>query len=209
MEENSAEIKCDPVNEPGEGEHSEKNDDNTGGESENTSVSSANKEKGEADEVSGSGNRTQVQTGVGDKISYFIEAVSAGWQKGGWIRRWLGGLMWCLAAFLCAAADLMFQCVAWLLAAEDSEVEELEENSAEIKCDPVNEPAEGEHSEKNDDNTGGESGITSVSSANKEKEGGLDPKMAGLADVVLGCVPQCGCRLDVQVRDVAIGSRGF
>ena len=74
--------------------------------------------------MSGSGNRTQAQTGVGGKISYFIEAVSAGWQKGGWIRRWLGWLgwlMWCLAAFLSAAADLMFQCAAWLLAAEDSE----------------------------------------------------------------------------------------
>ena len=34
------------MNEPGEGEHSEKNDDNTGGESEITSVSSANNEKG-------------------------------------------------------------------------------------------------------------------------------------------------------------------
>ncbi|XP_039680524.1 uncharacterized protein LOC120574289 [Perca fluviatilis] len=165
LEENSAEIKCDPVNEPGEGEDSEKNDDNTGGESAITSVSSVNNENGEADEVSGSGNRTQVQTGVGGK-----EAVSVGRQKEYWIRRWLGWLMWCWAVFLSGAAYLKFQCVAWLLAAEASEVEELEENSAEIKSDPVNEPGEGEHSEKNDDNTGGESANNEKGEADEVKD---------------------------------------
>ncbi|XP_039680523.1 collagen alpha-1(XVII) chain-like [Perca fluviatilis] len=185
LEENSAEIKCDPVNEPGEGEHSEKNDDNTGGESEITSLSSVNNEKGEADEVSGSGNRTQAQTGVGGK-----EAVSVGRQKECWIRRWLGWLMWCWAVFLSGAAYLKFQCVSWLLAAEASEVEELEENSSANKCDPVNEPGEGEHSEKNDDNTGGKSENTSVSSANNEKVDKLKESAAN--SVVKGAAGQDG-----------------
>ncbi|XP_035852367.1 interferon-induced very large GTPase 1-like isoform X2 [Sander lucioperca] len=58
------------------------------------------------------------------------------------------------------------------------QLEELEENPDEIKCDPVNEPGEGEHSEKNDDNTGGESEITSVSSANNEKVDKLEESAA-------------------------------
>ncbi|XP_035529392.1 uncharacterized protein LOC118336780 isoform X2 [Morone saxatilis] len=52
-EENETEIKvkCDPENEPGDVQDSVKYVDNTGGESENKSVPSATKEKGEADEV--------------------------------------------------------------------------------------------------------------------------------------------------------------
>ncbi|XP_032392516.1 interferon-induced very large GTPase 1 isoform X2 [Etheostoma spectabile] len=61
-----------------------------------------------------------------------------------------------------------------------NENDKLGESSAEtkVKCDPVNKPGEGEHSEKNDDNTGGESEITSVSSANNEKVNELEENAA-------------------------------
>ncbi|XP_078126712.1 LOW QUALITY PROTEIN: interferon-induced very large GTPase 1-like [Sander vitreus] len=137
LEENAAEIKCDPVNEPGEGEHSEKNDDNTGGESENTCVSSANNEKGEADEVKDVSNESSSKMTEGSmEESDAVKDTSPTSQT---------------------------------VSTATKELEELEENAAEIKCDPVNEPGEGEHSEKNDDNTGGESENTCVSSANNEK----------------------------------------
>ncbi|KAF1379077.1 hypothetical protein PFLUV_G00172300 [Perca fluviatilis] len=130
LEENSAEIKSDPVNEPGEGEHSEKNDDNTGGES-------ANNEKGEADEVKDVSNESSSKMTEGSmEESDAVKDTSPTSQT---------------------------------VSTATKELEELEENSAEIKSDPVNEPGEGEHSEKNDDNTGGESENTSVPSANNVK----------------------------------------
>ncbi|KAM9340705.1 uncharacterized protein ABDE67_016450 [Symphorus nematophorus] len=48
-EENATEVKCDPVNEPGDAEDSEKSGDNTGGESEVKSVPSASEEKAALD----------------------------------------------------------------------------------------------------------------------------------------------------------------
>ncbi|KAM9346030.1 interferon-induced very large GTPase 1-like [Symphorus nematophorus] len=72
LEESTAktEKKCDPVNEPGHGEESEKNDDNTavGGESEIKSEPSAAKEKGTLD-LDMSGNKDTQSVEISEEIT--------------------------------------------------------------------------------------------------------------------------------------------
>ncbi|XP_034749086.1 interferon-induced very large GTPase 1-like isoform X3 [Etheostoma cragini] len=149
---NSAEVKCDPVNELAEGEHSEKNDDNTGGESEITSVSSANNEKGFA-----------ASTGKADEVKDVSKESSSNETEGSM-----------------EESDVVKDTsqTSQTVSTATKELNELEENAAVIKCDPVNELAEGEHSEKNDDNTGGESEIMSVLSSNNEKVNELEENAA-------------------------------
>ncbi|XP_044036618.1 interferon-induced very large GTPase 1-like isoform X2 [Siniperca chuatsi] len=157
LEENAHEIKvkCHPVNEPGDVEHSEKNDDSrtVGGETEIKSViPSATTEKGAADEAEevnneSSSNMSERSMGESDAVKDASPTSPT-------------------------------------VSTVTKELDELEESAAtsEVKYDPVNDPGDVEHSERNDDNiTGRESETKSVPSA-ANKKGTLDMDMSGNKD---------------------------
>ncbi|XP_074513449.1 interferon-induced very large GTPase 1-like [Sebastes fasciatus] len=217
MEVDAAEIKCDPVRGPGDDEHS-KNDDNTGGESEITSVSSANNEKG--DELEESAAETEVKCDQVNEPGDEIKPVqSATTEKGALDTS--GNKDKCDAVNGPGDDEHSKNDdntggeseIPSVSSANNEKGDELEESAAETevkcdqvnepgdeikpvqsattekgtldmdtsgnkdKCDPVRGPGDDEHS-KNDDNTGGESEITSVSSANNEKGDELEESAA-------------------------------
>ncbi|XP_037648527.1 interferon-induced very large GTPase 1-like isoform X15 [Sebastes umbrosus] len=191
LEESSAEteVKCDPVNGPGDDEHS-KNDDNTGGQSEITSVSSANNEKG--DELEESAAETEVKCGpvnsaehsdkdddstrVGGESEIKSVLSSATNEKGeaDGVKELSNESSSNMSERSMEESDAEkdTSSSSQTVSTVTKERDELEESAAEteVKCDPVNEAGDVEHS-KNDDNTtiGGESEIKPVQSATTEK----------------------------------------
>ncbi|XP_027141628.1 interferon-induced very large GTPase 1 isoform X3 [Larimichthys crocea] len=170
------EAKCDPLNEPGCDEHSQKNDDNMTGEGESDIKSEPSTTVEKVDEPEDSAAETeakydQVLVDEPEDSAAETEAECEPLNEPGrdehsqknddnMTRE--------------GESDIKSE----PSTTEEKAVDEPEDSAAETeaKCDPLNEPGRDEHSQKNDDNTTGEgeSDIKSEPSTTKEKEINID-----------------------------------
>ncbi|XP_042249175.1 interferon-induced very large GTPase 1-like isoform X2 [Thunnus maccoyii] len=169
LEESETEAKGDPVNEPSEAEHSERNNETTSGESEITvEVPTASDKKVDESEKNASAIKLKCHpvTEPGDaehSEKNDGSTTSDGEPPDKSVKK---------------SAPNEKACTA---------VEELEESETEAKRDPVNEPSEAEHSERNNETTSGESEITvEVPTASDKK---VDESEKNASAIKLKCHP--------------------
>ncbi|XP_059204470.1 interferon-induced very large GTPase 1-like [Centropristis striata] len=155
MGENTAEIKCDPVHEPAEAQQSEKTAESTEGDSEITCVVPSASDK--TDESTGEGDdgeelqqrRQKRKRGVENNSEWSSEESET--------------------MKVTSATSQSDSSVLQQNQTDDPVVEDMGENTAEIKCDPVHEPGEAQQSEKTAESTGGDSEITCVEPSASDK----------------------------------------
>ncbi|XP_044186182.1 interferon-induced very large GTPase 1-like isoform X1 [Thunnus albacares] len=157
LEESETEAERDPVNEPNEAEHSERNNETTSGESEITvEVPTASDKKVDESDKNASAIKLKCHPVTEPGDAEHSEKSDGSTTSHGEPQD----------KSVKTSAPNEKACTA---------VEELEKSETEVKCDPVDEPSEAEHSERNNETTSGESEITvEVPTASHKKAGEAD-----------------------------------
>ncbi|XP_044186184.1 interferon-induced very large GTPase 1-like isoform X2 [Thunnus albacares] len=169
LEKSETEAKCDPVNDPSEAEHSERNNETTSGESEITvEVPTASDKKVDESEKNASAIKLKCHPVTEPGDAEHSEKNDGSTTSDGKPQD----------KSVKTSAPNEKACTA---------VEELEESETEAERDPVNEPNEAEHSERNNETTSGESEITvEVPTASDKK---VDESDKNASAIKLKCHP--------------------